>query len=159
MITLVPVQAEEKERLHNINQKYLYEMTLFYPDEMDENGLLHYGHFEDYFTDPKRRAFFLYDDDTMVGFAMTHPYSVIGHAPDHTMAEFTIFPSYRRRRYAADAARLILSTYRGKWEIKFNEKNIAAKHLWTTVAAPYHPTAVHLNEHETVLEFSNDDLD
>ncbi len=38
MITLVSVQAEEKERLHNIHQKYLYEMTLFYPDEMDGNG-------------------------------------------------------------------------------------------------------------------------
>ncbi len=155
MITLVPVQAEEKERLHNINQKYLYEMTSFYPDEMDENGNLHYGHFDEYFVDPKRQAFFIYNDDTMVGFVMTHPYSVIGHTPDYTMAEFTIFPSYRRRHYAADAAHLILATYHGKWEIKFNEKNIAAKHLWTAIAAPYHPHVYHLNENETVLEFEN----
>ncbi len=155
MITLVPVQAEEKERLHNINQKYLYEMTLFYPDEMDENGNLHYGHFDEYFADPRRQAFFIYNDDTMVGFVMIHPYSVIGHTPDYTMAEFTIFPSYRRRHYAVDAARLILSTYHGKWEIKYNEKNIAAKQLWTIVAAPYHPRVFHLNENETVLEFEN----
>ena len=90
MITLVPVQAEEKERLHNINQKYLYEMTSFYPDEMDENGNLHYGFFDEYFVDPKRKAFFIYNGDTMVGFVMIHPYSVIGHTPDYTMAEFTI---------------------------------------------------------------------
>ena len=153
MITLVPVRAEEKDRLHSINQKYLYEMTAFYPDEMDENGELHYGYFEDYFVDPKRRAFFLYDGDTMVGFAMTHPYSVIGGEPDHTMAEFTIFPSYRRRRFATEAARLILATYPGRWEIKFNEKNLAAKRLWTAIAAPYEPHVVHLNENETVLEF------
>lgn len=155
MITLVPVQAKEKERLHHINQKYLYEMTSFYPDEMDENGDLHYGHFEEYFVDPKRKAFFIYNDNTMVGFVMIHPYSVIGHDPDYTMAEFTIFPSYRRQHYAADAARLILATYHGKWEIKYNEKNIAAKHLWTAIAAPYNPTVVHLNENETVLEFEN----
>ena len=155
MITLVPVQAEEKERLNNINQKYLYEMTAFYPDEMDENGDLHYGYFDEYFVDPKRQAFFLYHGDTMVGFAMLHPYSVIGRTPDYTMAEFTIFPSYRRRHFAAEAARLILRTYRGKWEIKFNEKNVAGKRLWTTVTAPYHPTVFHLNENETVLEFSN----
>lgn len=155
MITLVPVQAEEKERLHNINQKYLYEMTSFYPDEMDENGNLHYGHFDEYFADPNRQAFFIYNDATMVGFVMIHPYSVIGHTPDYTMAEFTIFPSYRRQHYATDAAHRILSTYRGKWEIKYNEKNIAAKQLWTIVAAPYNPTMVHLNENETVLEFEN----
>ena len=39
MIRIVPVKAEEKGLLWNINQKYLYEMTNFYPDEMDENGV------------------------------------------------------------------------------------------------------------------------
>ena len=155
MITLVPVQPQQQEQLWNINQKYLYEMTAFYPDEMDENGVLHYGYFEEYFVDPARHAFFIYNDDTMVGFVMIHPYSVLGHDPDYTMAEFTIFPSYRRRHFAIEAARLVLSTYRGKWEIKYNEKNIPAKTLWATVTAPYHPHVHHLNEYETVFEFCN----
>ena len=153
MITLVAVTADEKERLHNINQKYLYEMTAFYPDVMDENGNLHYGYFEQYFVDPKRKAFFLYHGDTMVGFAMVHPYSVIDGDPDHTMAEFTIFPSYRRQGFAADAAKNILNAYPGRWEIKYNEKNLAAKALWTAITAPYQPQTVHLNEYETVLVF------
>lgn len=58
MIRLVPVKAEEKELLWNINQKYLYEMTNFYPDKMDEMGVLHYGYFDEYFTDDRREAFF-----------------------------------------------------------------------------------------------------
>ena len=45
------------------------------------------------------------------------------------MAEFTIFPAYRRKHYALDAARMILTDHPGKWEIK------------------------HLNEEETVLVF------
>ncbi len=154
MIRLVPVKAEEKELFWNINQKYLYEMTNFYPDEMDTEGNYHYGYFEEYFVDPKREAFFLFSDDTMVGFAMINPYSVIGAQPDHTMAEFTVFPSYRRKHYAIDAARLILTTYPGRWEIKYNEKNTAAKRLWTAVTAPYSPTVHHLNEEETVFEFT-----
>ena len=52
MILLQPVQPTDRDLLWNINQKYLYEMTMFYPDEMDA-GSLHYGHFEKYFTDPK----------------------------------------------------------------------------------------------------------
>ena len=68
-------------------------------------------------------------------------------------AEFTIFPSYRKNHFATDTANLIFSTYKGKWEIKFNEKNHAAKKLWTTVAAPHCPRVYRLNEEETVLTF------
>ena len=130
-------------------------MTSFYPDEMDEHGNYGYGHFDEYFRDPKREAYFIFADGIMVGFAMINPYSVIGDAPDYTMAEFTVFPSYRRRRYAMEAAEIILSERHGKWEIKYNEKNMAGKALWTAVTAPYNPTVYRLNENESVLEFEN----
>ena len=39
MIRLQTVQAKDSELLWNINQKYLYEMTHFYDDPMDENGI------------------------------------------------------------------------------------------------------------------------
>ena len=155
MIRLVPVKPEERNLFWNINQKYLYEMTLYYPDVMDEEGNLHYGYFEKYFTDPRRKAFFIYNDEVMVGFVMINPYSVIEHTPDYTMAEFTIFPSYRKMGYAYEAARLILATYKGTWEIKYNEKNTVAKRLWSKVTAPYNPRVYHLNDVETVFEFEN----
>ena len=152
---LVAALAEDRERLWNINQKYLYEMTQYYPDVLDEKGVLHYGYFDAYFSDPKRKAFFLYAGDVLVGFAMLHPYSVIGHAPDYTMAEFTIFPRYRKKHYATEAVQLIFSEYCGKWEIKFNEKNAVAKAFWLKLTAAYNPQFYHLNEAETVLEFIN----
>ena len=68
---LVAVKPQDRDLLWNINQKYLYEMTNFYDDEMDTLGNLNYGYFDDYFTDPKRMAFFLYDKNrVLVGFAM-----------------------------------------------------------------------------------------
>ena len=42
---------------------------------MDEKGNYHYGHFDEYFSDPKRVAYLLYDENTLVGFAMLNPYS------------------------------------------------------------------------------------
>ncbi len=153
MIRLQAVRQEGRDLLWNINQKYLYEMTRYYDDPMDENGNFHYGHFEEYFTDPDRKAFFIYNDGCMVGFAMINPYSYIGHAHDYTLAEFTVFPAYRGRHLARDAARLILSTYAGRWEIKYNEKNTAAKALWTGVTMPFGPAVHHMNDEETVLEF------
>ena len=153
MIRLRTVQVKDRDLLWNINQKYLYEMTNFYDDPMDENGNYHYGHFDEYFTDPRRTAYFIYNDDALIGFAFLCPYSNIGQEPDHTMAEFTIFPAYRRKHFALDAARMILKDRPGKWEIKYNEKNPAGKRLWNTVAAPYAPEMHHLNEEETVLVF------
>lgn len=155
MIKLQAVREEDKELFWNINQKYLYEMTSYYPDEMDKQGNYNYGYFHAYFVEPERKAFFIYNDEKMIGFVMLNPYSAIGHSPDYTIAEFTIFPSYRRKHYALDAAKLILSSYHGKWEIKYNEKNVGAKNLWTAVTASYNPNVYHLNEEETVLEFSN----
>ncbi len=154
MIDLREVRMEEKELLWKINQKYLYEMTAYYPEPFDENGDYHYGWFDAYFTDPERKAFFLFADDAMIGFAFINPYSYIGHAPDHVMAEFTVFPAYRRRHYALEAARVILSSYPGHWEIKYNEKNTGAKKLWTAVTEPYSPKVYHLNDAETVFEFT-----
>lgn len=51
----------------------------------------------------------------------------INQNPDYTMAEFTIFPSFRRNHFAFDAVKMILERHRGKWEIKYNEKNAGAK--------------------------------
>ena len=153
MLILQIVQTKDRELLWNINQKYLYEMTRFYDDPMDEKGNYHYGHFDDYFSDPKRVAYFIYNDDVLVGFAMLCPYSNIGQDPDYTMAEFTIFPSFRRKHFAFEAAKMILAKHPGRWEIKYNEKNDGAKKLWNAVAEPYKPEIHHLNEEETVLSF------
>ena len=155
MLTLHPITQADRERFWNINQKYLYEMTLYYPDEMDEKGVLHYGYFDQYFVDAKRKAYFIYNDETLVGFVMINPYSVLGGNPDYTMAEFTIFPAFRRNGFGFEAATLFLSTFKGKWEIKFNEKNIGAKKFWTKITEKYNPKIHHLNEMETVLEFEN----
>ena len=154
MIYLQPVQPHDRDLPRKINQKYLYEMTMFYPGEMDEAGNLHYGRFEECFTDSKRSAYFIYNDDVLVGFAMLCPYSNLGRNPDYTMAEFTIFPSYRRRHFALEAAKQILETHPGQWEIKYNEKNLAGKRLWHMVTEPYEPEVCHLNDEETVLVFT-----
>lgn len=150
---LIAVRPEDRELLWNINQKYLYEMTNYYDDEMDVMGNLHYGYFDAYFTDPKRQAFFLYEERTLVGFAMIHPYSNLGAEPDYVMAEFTIFPMYRGKHLAIKAAEMIFERFKGRWEVKYNEKNTAAKALWNQVTERYRPKKIYLNDTETVLSF------
>ncbi|MBR1822418.1 MAG: GNAT family N-acetyltransferase [Clostridia bacterium] len=156
MIKLIDVRPEHRELLWNVHQKYLYEMTNYYDDEMDAAGNYHYGHFDAYFTEPEREALLIYDGRSLVGFAMVNPYSYIHEKPDHVLAEFTVFPMYRKRHIASVAAGMIFSRYPGRWEIKYNERNAPAKRLWTKVTAEYGPRTVRLNETETVLAFSTE---
>ena len=153
MIRLQRVTPDQRQLLFNLNQKYLYEMTNYYDDPLDERGNLHYGHFDEYFTDPNRTALLIYDGDALAGFAMLNPCSYFGGTVDHVMAEFTIFPMYRRRHLATGAAEAIFERWPGRWEVKFNEKNAEARSLWTRVTARYAPTVRRLSDEETVLCF------
>lgn len=154
MIKLIDIKPEDRELFWNIHQKYLYEMTNFYDDEMDEVGNYHYGYFDKYFTEPKRKAMFIYFDKHLAGFAMINPYSYIDEKPDYVLAEFTIFPAYRKKHIAKEAVEMIFDRYKGAWEVKYNEANIPARNLWNKVCAKYGPRKIHLNESETVLSFS-----
>lgn len=154
MIRLQVVQVSDKQLLWNIFQKYMYEMSHLYLDEMDKNGDYPYEHFGDYFVEPKRVAYFIYNDATLIGFAMLCPYSCMGMEPDYTMAEFAIFPAFRKKRFAFEAVNQILKMHPGKWEIKYSEKNFAGKKLWNNVAAPYNPQIFQLKGDEIVLAFT-----
>lgn len=58
-IFLRPVRAEEKAQLGALLQACLAELAPFYADRPDDRGLFPYPYFEDYFSDPSRRAYFL----------------------------------------------------------------------------------------------------
>ena len=130
-------------------------MTKYYPDEMDENGNYHYGYFEAYFTEPARKAYLIYSGQNLAGFAMLNPHSYIGQKVDFVIAEFCVFPAYRRQHIAQKASEFSLKKHPGKWEIKFNGNNLGAKKLWEKVTQKYNPAVHHINDDETVLEFSN----
>ena len=129
MINLKQVTVNDKNLLWNVLQKYLYEMTQFYPDDvMDEQGNYSYKYFDAYFTEPNRKAYFIYLDDDFIGFAMINSNSYIDQHPDYVLAEYTIFPGYRGLgNFAFNAAQEIFWELPGKWELKFLETNEVAK--------------------------------
>ena len=127
MIGLGAVKEKEKEHFWNIFQEHLYEMTSYYPDEMDGKGKYYYGYFEACFTDPERKAFLIPSDEKTVGFVMLNRYSAIGQHPDCSVAGFTLFPFHGGKHYATDTANQLFSNYHGRWELKYHEKTLGAK--------------------------------
>ena len=96
---------------------------------------------------------FIYDDEVLIGFAMINNYSCLGHRIDHAIAEFTIFPSYRKKHLGMRSVRKIFERYPGRWEIKYGTMNKAAAALWTKAAEPYGPLVSPYGGAESVLSF------
>jgi predicted acetyltransferase len=154
MIALMPVRRTDRQLLWNLLQKYLHELSRWYSQALDAEGNYPYRWFDAYFTEPDRVALLILDDAIPVGFALVNAHSYIGEAPDHVLAEFTVFPMYRRRHLATEATEAIFARCPGRWEIKFNEKNAAARVLWTRVTARYAPSVRRISDEETVLCFA-----
>lgn len=152
MIELQLVKESEKEMLYNIFQKYLYEMTKYYDDELDDTGNYLYRYFDNYFIEPTRKALFIKWEGKIVGFIMLNNHSYIDQKPDYVIAEFSIFPIYRKKGIAQEAIAKAFSQYPGKWELKFSLKNKPAVNLWYKSTATFKPVVYQL-EDDQVLAF------
>lgn len=84
---------------------------------------------------------------------MINDYSCINDKIDYSIAEFTIFPKYRRKHCAEVAMRQIFQEHQGKWEIKFSNQNLSAGAFWLKVTKRYTPQASPIDEAEIVLSF------
>lgn len=154
VITLKKIEPSDKSKFWNIVQKYLYEMTNYYDmGVMDELGNYQYRYFDSYFEDSERSALFIYDDGALVGFAMINDYSCLGNHIDHAIAEFTIFPHYRKRHLGVKSVQKIFEQHHGRWEIKYSSKNKAAEALWMRVTKKYNPLISTYGRDESVLSF------
>lgn len=153
MVELQLVHKTQKRILYNVLQKYLYEMTRYYADDMDDNGDYLYKYFDEYFINPTRKPMFIYYEKKLAGFVLLNKHSYINHDTDNVIAEFSIFPIFRKRGIAQKAAELLYSQYPGKWELKFNLSNISAANFWLKSTEKFKPVVYELEDNEQVLSF------
>ena len=154
MIKAQEVAKSQEQLLYNLLQKYLYEMTAYYDDPMDENGNFSYPYFPYYFTEADRQAFFLYDDETMIGFALINAHSFTGEAVDNGIAEFTIFPAYRHRGKGMEAIEALRAVRKGSWQLKYSTTNPRAAAFWNKIKEKYNGHEQKLSGAEIAITFA-----
>lgn len=148
------VITKDKERvLFNLLQKYLYEMTAYYDDPMDEDGNFSYKYLPYYFTDKDRQAYFLYDDETMIGFALINTHSFTGEPIDNCIAEFTIFPAYRHHGKGMEAIEALRAVRKGTWQLKYSTVNKQGASFWQRVKKKYDGKEQNLEGTEIAITF------
>ena len=153
MIKLEIIRREKEQILQNLMQKYLYEMSAYYGDKMNEKGNFEYKYLPLYFIDPDRQACFIYKDEDLIGFALVNRHSFTGDEIDHCLAEFTIFPSYRNGGNGMAAFNALISQMPGSWQLKYCIDNKPASQLWKKVQEKYNGAASVLNENEVAITF------
>ena len=153
MIRLETISSDKKTVLYNFLQKYLYELSQYYYNEMNEEGNFVYKYFPNYFTDPDRYAYFICDDDKYVGFVLINPFSFTGEPIDYSIAEFTIFPAYRARGNAMQAIDILTKRHKGTWQLKYSLLNQPASKFWRAVKEKYKGVETVISSNELAITF------
>lgn len=156
MVSVREVQAKEEQVLSNLLQKYLYEMSPYFHDEIDADGNYPYRYLPLYFTEADRRAYFIYDDDQIIGFALINAYSLTDEPMDNCIAEFTIFPVYRSKGKGLDAVDALVKLRSGKWQLKYVTMNQPAERFWNKVKQRYNGRMFPMSRYGRIVEFEAD---
>lgn len=156
MVSLVAAEKQDEEKLRSLVQKYLCEMSRYYETPMDADGSYAYPYLPYYFLEPDRRAYFIYADGELAGFAMVNTHSFVEPAADRCLAEFTVFPAFRRRGYAREAMLELFRLLPGVWQLKFSEANVPGASFWRKLTAPYAAAEHTLDGGETAVVFNTE---
>ncbi len=117
-IQLDRVQPSERKILYRLLQYSLYEESAQDGNEIGNDALFAYPHFDAYFTAPDWEAYLFRERECkkLFGFAMLRP-DFQASPSGHCIEEFMILPQYRRKGAGRTAALACLETHTGTWTV------------------------------------------
>lgn len=135
---LKPVDISEKEVLFRLLQYSLFEESENDFNEMNQEGIFEYKHFDKYFSEKDRYAYFILEKDSnkILGFAMVNTY-LTKFKDGHSIAEFLVIPKYRRNKIGKSSAIQLFEKFKGNWEVKPSLNSEKAYKFWERTITEY----------------------
>lgn len=134
-LDLAPV--DEKPQLRSLLTDCLAELSQYGEVDVD------YPYLDLYWTPSERRwPYLIRLCREAVGFVLVNTCSPSGKDADFAMAEFYIVPDARRSGIGRDAAKSVLLTHAGTWELSIMSANAPAQRFWPKVIAAAQASAV-----------------
>jgi predicted acetyltransferase len=133
-IRLAPVGLADKPALWEMMAEYLVE----HARKVDPAGgqdPLAYDYFDLYWTEPARRPYWIEQADAHAGFVLVNAWSPSGLGAQHSIAEFCVAASWRRRGLGLEAARLAFTAHPGLWELQVFRGNDEGLAFWPRAIA------------------------
>ena len=137
-IFLEKVTNDKKDVLYRLLQYSLFEESENDGNEMNDDAIFEYKHFDSYFIDSDRDAYFIREKESnkLLGFAMINTYMQI-FKNGHSIAEYLVIPKYRRNKIGKKVAIELFEKYKGNWEVKPSFNSNKAYSFWKNVIEDY----------------------
>jgi predicted acetyltransferase len=144
-ITFRRAAWNDKPVLRRMLELYQYDMTEFWPQDLNEHGEFGHVGVERYLRNPLLAAYFFFVDGKHAGFGLVDPdVSLPGN--DFWMGQFFVMKKYRRLGVGQRGAHFIFDQHRGKWEVGQMPLNLPARAFWLRTIGDY--TGGRFEEHE-----------
>ena len=128
-LSLRPVRPAERSLLERLWQLYMHDLSAFRGSLPDAEGRFR-SRVPDYLDDADALALIIRNGETPVGFVLARSLS---HEP-HTLGEFFVIRSARRAGVGEAAAREVLLSRPGRWQIAFQDENPRGARFWRRLA-------------------------
>ncbi len=136
VIKLRMVDVAEKAEFRDMLSTYLLDLKRFGAVDLS------YPFFETYWTDKSRWPYFIERDSEIAGFVLLNTWSPSGKGTDFAIAEFCVFPEYRKTGIGQAVFHRLLKSRPGIWEIGVMRRNQPACAFWRISLASVDISAV-----------------
>lgn len=134
-VVLEPIAAEQAFVLANLFELYAHDFSEQVPLELKPNGRFDLTIDDRWYSSSEHFPFFIRNEGKLLGFALVRRGSRLTSAKDvMDVAEFFVVRGARRRGVGSSAARTLLATFPGPWEIRVRQSNVKGLAFWQGVA-------------------------
>src|SRR5258708_10327349 len=115
---------DDRTVVRRLLQLYHYDFSEFDGSDVNRHGEYLHRFFDEYWTDPDRKAFLFRVDGALAGLALVFT------GEPHDIAEFFVMRKYRGRGVGAQAAASLFDQFPGRWTVRQQLANPAATAFW-----------------------------
>jgi predicted acetyltransferase len=115
---------DDRTVVRRLLQLYHYDFSEFDGSDVNQHGEYLHRYFDEYWTDPGRKAFLFRVAGALAGFALVFT------GEPHDVAEFFVMRKYRGRGIGAQAAASLFDQFPGHWTVRQQLVNPAATAFW-----------------------------
>ena len=130
-VSLSPATTAERPAIANLMQLYIYDWSELRPLDVADDGRFAEYPLDRYWEDAGHHPLLLRVDGRLAGFALVSARSRLSGATGvFDMAEFFVMRRYRRQGVGLRAASSAFDRFRGPWEVRQHDENVAATAFW-----------------------------
>lgn len=130
-ICLKEIDIKEKEKLENLMQLYLHDLSLYFPITFNSNSCLYEYDLDKYFDG--NYAYFIKERDNILGFILIDD----NKNNNYEISEMFILNNYKGNKIGSCAVCKVLDMHPGNWTIKAVPLSKPAEMFWEKVVKEY----------------------